>query len=355
MAATLTQTSILARKIIRFSIYGLLALIFGRVLVSLGTQAYKVWFPAPLEPPTAGFGVLPSMDLPSQSASSSLNLTIETADGRLPTLPRLVKVYVMPKATASLLSLDVARTKATGLGFSSVGFPVSDTVYTFPNAFSPASLTMNIVSGDFSVSYDVTAKPELLTTRPPDSPDAAGLAKTFFSRAGVLPADISGPTTTQFLKADNGSLVPVVSLSQANFVKVNLFRKSFDGYSSLPTNPSEANIWLILSGSGKREDQVVSATYHYQTVNENQFETYPTKSVDQAYQDLLNGKGGIARVQGVDKSSDVTIRRIYLAYFDPPDEANYYQPIVVFEGDVGENFGGFIAYVPAITDEYYNQ
>lgn len=355
MAATLTQTSILARKIIRFGIYGLLALIAGRILINLGAQAYKVWFPAPPEPPTVGFGILPAMQLPNHTASSSLNLKIETADGRLPTLPRLVKVYVMPKPSASLLSLDVARTKASGLGFSNLGLPISDTVYNFPNVKSSASLTMNIVSGDFSVSYDVSTKPEILADRPPATEDAISAAKTFLSRAGVLPADINGPATAQYLKADNGALAPVVSLSEANFVKVNLFRKSFDGYSSLPSNPSEANIWLILSGAKAREDQVVSATYHYQGVSEDQFQTYPTKSVDQAYQDLLNGKGGIARLQGGDKSSDVTIRRIYLAYFDPPSDANYYQPIVVFEGDVGETFGGFIAYVPAITDEYYSQ
>lgn len=355
MAATLTQTSITARKIIRFGIYGLIALIIGRVGLNIGTAIYKVWFPKPPEPPSVGFGVLPEMQLPSQTAATNLNLKIETADGRLPTLPRLVKVYFMPKPASSLLSLDVSRSKAGALGFSSFGQQVSEVVYTFPNPKSPSQLTMNIVTGNFSISYDTNAKPEVLAARPPTGEEAVTAAKAFLSRAGILPEDISGPSGHQYLKVEDGVLKSVVSLSQATFVKVNLFRKSYDGYASLPANLNESNIWLIVSGLRAREDQIVSAEYHYQAVSEDQFETYPTKSVEQAYEDLLNGKGGIARLKGVEESGDVTIRRIYMAYFDPSEEADFYQPIVVFEGDVGDEFGGFVAYVPAVADEYYGE
>jgi hypothetical protein len=37
-----------------------------------------------------------------------------------------------------------------------------------------------------------------------------------------------------------------------------------------------------------------------------------------------------------------------MAYYDPDVLSQYFQPIVVFEGD-----GGFVAYVPAVTAEYY--
>jgi len=43
-------------------------------------------------------------------------------------------------------------------------------------------------------------------------------------------------------------------------------------------------------------------------------------------------------------AGQVTIRNIYLAYFEPVTLTNYLQPIFVFEGD-----NNFVAYVPAIS------
>jgi len=39
---------------------------------------------------------------------------------------------------------------------------------------------------------------------------------------------------------------------------------------------------------------------------------------------------------------------VYLAYYDAGVPTDYYQPIIVFEGDQD-----FLAYVPAIASEYY--
>ena len=67
-----------------------------------------------------------------------------------------------------------------------------------------------------------------------------------------------------------------------------------------------------------------------------------------AFSELQNGQAYIANL-GLNKDDDVLkIRRVYLAYFDPDIVTEYYQPIYVFEGD-----NGFIAYLPAVTPDYY--
>ena len=41
---------------------------------------------------------------------------------------------------------------------------------------------------------------------------------------------------------------------------------------------------------------------------------------------------------------------MYLAYYDPDVHADFYQSVIVFEGD-----NNFTAYVPAIADQFYEQ
>ncbi|KKQ73667.1 MAG: hypothetical protein US95_C0050G0001, partial [Candidatus Woesebacteria bacterium GW2011_GWB1_38_5] len=44
---------------------------------------------------------------------------------------------------------------------------------------------------------------------------------------------------------------------------------------------------------------------------------------------------------------NIVIRKVYLAYYDPDQYTEYYQPVIVFEGD-----DDFTAYVSAIIDDY---
>ncbi len=82
-----------------------------------------------------------------------------------------------------------------------------------------------------------------------------------------------------------------------------------------------------------------------------QNETYDWKRKDapwpadeEAWNDLKMGNYWPASDVETNK---VTIRNMYLAYFEPISLTNYLQPIYVFEGD-----GKFAAYVPAVTDNF---
>ena len=97
-----------------------------------------------------------------------------------------------------------------------------------------------------------------------------------------------------------------------------------------------------------KDQQIIAAEYHYHPVDETQFSTYPIKTPTEAFDELQTGTPFIAD-KGVNKDgANLKIRRVYLAYFDPEEETDFYQPIYVFEGD-----NGFTAYVPAVTSNYY--
>jgi len=347
--ASLTNISITSRKTIRYGIYFIIFLMVGRVFLSWGVKLYKRVFPAPPPPPTVKYGRLTKIPFPANSAKVNLTYILETAEGGLPTnIPTQAKVYFMPKSSANLLSLDSAKGKATALGFTSTPQKISDTIYKFTNPGHPVTLQMNIITNTFSISYDLTTDRSPIDQRPPVAEVAASKYESFLSEAGLLPPDLTGSITHDFLKISNGELISALSLSEANFVKINLFRKNYDDLPSLTGNPNQANVWAIISGSSTQAQQVIASEYHYHPIDESQFATYPIKTPQEAFTELQNGQAYIADL-GINKDGNsVKIRRVYLAYFDPEADTEYFEPIYVFEGD-----NGFIAYLPAVTTEYY--
>ncbi len=344
--ATLTQTSIYSRKIIRFGIYAIIFLIIARFAFLGGSKLYRSAYPAPPPDPTVTFGTLPSLLFP-ETPRPELNLTLETLEGDLPEFIDQTKVFFMPKTPANINALELAQQQAITLGFKPEGQEIVETVFLFPHRTAPSSLISNIVSGIFSISYDLRANPSALEKIPPSSEVATSLIKSYLARAGLLEDDLSGPVTHEFIKIEEGLFVPTVSLSEADLIKVNLYRKSFDELPAIAADPNEANVWFMLSGASDRGDQVIASEYYYYPIDEQTFSTYPIKTAQQAWDELKSGGGFIASV-GDNEDGNVTIRRVYIAYYDTGQYAEFLQPIVVFEGD-----NGFVAYVPAVTSEFY--
>ncbi len=347
---TLTQAAITARKIIRYFIIFLVFLIIGRIILGFALGIFNQLFPAPPPPPTLSFGSLSPIPFPKNDNLPKLQYALQTATGDYPKLSTQAKVYYMPKPGASLNSLEDAKRKAAALGFISDPVAVSQTLYKFANPLVPSAFQINIVTGVFSISYDLAKDPSPLSTRPPAPEIAVSSVENFLASANLLPNDISsGLPSHDFLKIQNQQLAPAISLSEASIIRINLFRSKYDKLPSLPPHPTMGNIWFLTSGSNQREKQILEGEYHYFPVDQTQSGTYPIKTPKEAYDDLVNGKGYIADL-GVNPNGNITIRKIYLAYYDPDVQTDFFQPIMVFEGD-----NGFVGYVPAVTNAYYLQ
>lgn len=351
MAANLTDVAIKARKGIKFGIFFLIFIAFMNLLWRTFLRIKPLLFPEPPPPPTVGFDILEPLPFPVPiEPLPQFEYKIETATGSLPVFPQSMPVYFIPKAIATLDSEDSAKAKSAAMGFSVGPTIFSSTIHRFKNPSYPSTLEMNIINGTFSISFNLAADPSPTLSPPPDANSAAQSAKNVLSKASILPEDLTVVGKPEFLSVEGQNLVNALALSEADFVKVNLFRKAFGEkgeYPSLPPSKNEANVWFIISGAKDEGRQVIAAEFHYFPIDETLVETYPIKTAAQAVNDLKEGRAHIANL-GLNKDGKVTIRRIYLAYFDPNTSAQFYQPIIVFEGD-----REFAAYIPAISADYY--
>lgn len=345
--ATLTEASIGSRKGIRYAIYSIIAIIILRSLLLGAISLYKTVFPPPPEPPTVSFGKLTKLPLPNMD-KINLTFTLETAEGGIPQFPAKSNVYFMPKQISNLLSLDLSQDKANRLGFNIDAQQMSDTTFKFYHKNSPASLEMDIINGTFSLSYDLNADPTPLTFRPQQPEVARNSIKNFLSAASLYPTDLEGGIFKHtFLKTQSGGFIPALSLSDANLVRIDLFRKNYDNLPTVTKNPEEGNVWFLVSGVRERGKEVLAGEYHYFPVDETQVATYPIKTGETVWQEFVNGNYYLASNGSAVEGDNIKIRKIYLAYYDAGVYTEFFQPIFVLEGDKD-----FVAYIPAVTAEY---
>jgi hypothetical protein len=338
----------MTRKAIRYGIFLVISLIVLRIVWGISVTVFRIFFPKPPPAPTVAFDKLPKLPFPEKINPQNLTFTLETPEGGFPKLAQQAKVYLMPKVSPNLLSSDAAREKASELGFSPNETEVSETVYRFSHKSSPATLEINIISGVFSISYNLKSDPSPLDKRPPTSEAASNLVKSFLGSADLMSDDLTGPITYDFLKLEGDKFISALSLSESQLVKVYLFRKSYDELPSLTSDPDKANVWFIVSGDTSKVKGVLAGQFHYFPVDENKSSTYPLKTSEEAWNELTAGKEYIAKL-GTNKEGDnIKIRRVYLAHYDPGLPVEFFQPIIVFEGD-----RGFTAYVPAVNSTYY--
>jgi hypothetical protein len=306
-------------------------------------------FPKPPPPPTVAFGKLPKLPFPEKYKAEGLAYKLETIDGKLPTFIDQLPVYFTPEPVTNIRSLDSAREKASRLNFNPVGETIVQNipnVYIFKRNNSSALLTINIITGIFSISYDLSTDPSIYRYRPDSETGAIESVKQYLSQGGVDAPDLTGKPNTVLLKIENGKLIKAISLSESNFIKVSLFRKNIlyleNEYISVSQDYPEGNVWFLTNGSG-----VFAGEFHYYKIDEGKFGTYPIKNSQTAWDELSSGKAYISNIDNINEKS-ITIRNVYIGYYDAGQYTEYYQPVYVFEGD-----NNFFAFVPAITDEYY--
>jgi hypothetical protein len=347
--ATLTETAYYTRRVIK---YGTLALIFFIIFKYAFGVVSNVWrqlHPPPPPPPTVAFGKLPAIVFPEQQNLPKLSYRLETIQGRVPELEKIGKVYFMPHPAPNLLAFDRAKEAAKKMGFTAPPRSVSPTVYQWSNqATPPTTLEMNIVNGNFTMRYAYENDQALFNqTNLPSTEQAATEAKNFLGTNKLLTDDLkAGRVEFAYLRFAPPTLITAISLSEADFVRVNIFRADQDELRILPPDPKNALVSFLFSGSREVGKRILEVNYTHYPLEKNTLATYPLKTSTQAWSELQSGGGYIANL-GQNEKGEITIRRVYLAYFDTETPQSFLQPIFVFEGDQE-----FFAYVAAVSPEW---
>ncbi len=349
----LSQTAHYTRKFIKFSLIALAAII---VLVP-ATRAFRSYWeerhPQPPPPPNLALGKIPPLDFGSENYQKDhLSFSLQTIDGNLPNLGTQARVYFIPILGPKFFDEDKTRETAAALGFSRELGKISSTRFAFSNTETGATLKIDTINNNFEINYPWENKPFFVNSQGPGQAQALRVVQNLLGKAKMWPEDIDPQKTTYlFLKYDSKTqqLTQTVSLSESQLLKINLRRADLDDRPIMPPNPNEANISFIVTSSSGHQ-QFIFGKYLRYPINYDRFGTYPIKSSVTAWEELNSGQGFIARLGNNDQDKSITIRNIYLAYFDPEVPQSFLQPIFVFEG-----LNDFLAYLPALDPSVVSQ
>jgi len=349
--ASLTETAQMARKTIKVGGLGLIVVLLLRFGLFAYNSYLRVANPPPPPPPTVAFGKLPSINFPKK-LHPELTLRLETPTGGTPNLGDRAEVYLMPTFRSNLLALDQAKVTAKKMNFRGEAREITERRYKWENnEFLPSILEMDIINGSFLLKRNWQADPTILSEKQlPGKEQTSVEAEAFLRRAGLMTEEMeSARTEISYLTFSAGQYVEAVSLSEADFVQVDLFRPDIDEQPVLPEDPEKGIIRIIFSGARESEKRVVQAEYNYFPVDAEQKTTYPIKTASQAWRELQTRQGYIANA-GDNLNGVVPIRSIYLGYYDGSESQGFLLPIIVFEGD-----NDFYGYVQAITNEWLEE
>ncbi len=346
---TLSDATSYGRKALLFIGIGTVTYLILRMLLIAAVNYYKAMNPPPPPPPTVGFGRLPVIVFPSMSEEDlSKEYTLETARNRLPEFPDRAKVFEMEIPSPSLLADEKARKIASKYGFSDEPEMLDVNNYRWIKYGSLESIfEINLINYNFSLITDYHSRPELISVKKlPDKHEAVQAVKSYLKRSDSLPEDVATASgDVSYVRVLAGELLPAVSLSDANFVQVDINRVPVDNHIAMYTPEGTTGVVsAVISGALEGDDRIVQLDYRYQPTKSGSVHTYPLKPITQAWKELQSGEGYIA--SGVDLKK-VTIRDVVLGYYEGFEEQSYLQPIYVFSGDED-----FLAYIHAIDSKY---
>lgn len=342
---SLTQVASSARKGIAVGAITVVVLIVGRIFLDSFTAYWAATHPTPPPPPTRGFGILPKLAFP-QNVGTPTSYKLEVPSSRRSIPGDRAKVFFMPTQRPSLLALDRAKKEAANLGYIVDPTPITQSIYRFSRSQPlPSSLDYNIINGTFAQKLDWQSDPTFLQTKTLQTEDdAIASVRSLLSGASLLETDLAtGSAKVTYLKASADGYTPAVSLSESDFLQIDLFRTGIDDtYDIMTEEPTKGAVRVIMTGNPDRSLQYASVEYNYLPIDYASVETYPIIMPSQAFDALRSGKGYVASMPN-NQTTDVVIRDIRLAYYDSATAQEYLQPIYVLSGD-----GDFAAYVPAI-------
>ncbi len=348
--ATLTEISVMSRKLI-FWIIGVVALlIFLRILFAVFVNYYKATHPRKTPPPNMLFGKLPNPKFPNTMVTSSgYSFVLQTIEGKPPDATMAAKVYFMPKKLPSLLAPQKAREVAKKFNFTADPQVLTSTQYRFTDSETDRVLDLDIVNLNFQYTYNYSTNQEIFQKTVTDNADQIIGQLQSFSSGQIDPIFFNDQANVTYLlyESSTKSFNPVTKRVNANSSRIDLFRNNVDGYALLPPGFSKSYTYALTSSSSDMMKKYLKISYFFWPISFDNFGTYPLRTATQAWEEFNSGNGVIAQLGENQKNKPIIVRKIYLAYYDSGLSENYLEPIFVFEGD--NNFAG---YVPAISVDW---
>lgn len=350
--ANLTDVSIGTRKLMIIGVFLFIGYLILKTLWGAFVVYYKATHPVAPPPPNVRFGKLPPPKFATSLSTSGMKFTLDNVDGKPPESTNAARVYSMPKKMPTLLAAEKAKAFANKLNFINEPELISSTLYRYTDPVDPLrTLELDITTLNFKLKYDYLKKTEIFTNTNSIQKDQSATEVKNFIQSNNLFDDsiIKGKITSDPLVYDDliKGFAPASSISTANTVRVNFFRSDIDKWKVLPPQFNKSYNYGLFTPSLLVNSHILEISYTFWPIAFDDFATYPIKTGAQAWQDMTDGYAWVVNLGNNNKNMNVSIRNIYLAYYDNSEPQNYLQPIYVFEGDKN-----FAAYLPAIPPEW---
>ena len=296
------------------------------------------------------FDKIPAPKIESVANSSDFSLIMDTLDGsaNVENATSAAKVYFIPQQNASFGFLSKIYSMATAVGIDTdiTQHRLMDKTAIFDDG--KRKLTIDIRTFNYIFEYKVSDNDDIgVAEILPSEAAIISDATTFLSSSGRYPTLLSqGDKGVSYIKFDPSTLevTPLKTAENANAAEVNAYLPDLNGIPVVSSNYySSQNYVLTLLGSNSRK--IVRAQVQHFERSAEQVGLYPIRSSQSAWEALQSGEGVV--VSSLNTSGEVKIRKVFLAYFDPPNYQEYFQPVYVFLGD-----DEFVGYVPAITPDF---
>jgi len=349
---SLTETSYLTRRIIKYSFLAIVALLLIRSGWGIFKQYWRARHPLPSTPPDVAFGKLEAIQFSSGKEKPQKGFILQTVSGDLPKMPDQAKVFFVIPQENQLLALEKTNQLAKNLGFSSSPEKIREDLYRYRNQSLKTILTINPLTKTFFFQYPYLQDQTLITLSLPPQKEIIDAAKGFLEKTGRNHDDLLPEKAKVVLwKITPNGKQPAPSLSEANLAQVNFFREDIENqYHIYPQDLKNSNVSVLVSGDSHGNREIVEVKYTYFYIDKEKSATYPLKPISQAWEELKSKDYHLAKLDSQPTSNNIPIRQIYLAYLDPHYPTNFLQPIYVFEGDYG-----FFGFVPAISIEWVSE
>lgn len=352
---TLTELSYYFRKIAPFAILGCIVVFILYYSVQLLILLTQLKGPTVEEQKlviNTAFGPIPKPIIGEGTSSAGFQMTLDTIDGVPIVASPTANVYFLPKSPARFGFRENVYVMAKNLGIDTAftDFKLNGDIATFTDTAN--KLSVNITNYNFDYEYNMlkSETERLSNSTIPSEKAISEKAVELFSKIGRYPAELArGKTNIVYLayNPESEALTVVDSPDNANMVEVDFYRADISELPVVSPRYFNSQNYVILL-FGDTDYKVVKAKVSFYEKSEEQTGIYPLKTGQQAWEDFSNGKGTV--VSFSPGASQISVKKMYLAYFDPAIQQDYLQPVFVFLGD--NNFAG---YLPAIDDEFLKE
>ncbi len=349
---SLTEASYYFRKIAPFAILGgivIFIIYYGIQLIILLVQLQQPPATPVSQIVNPVFGAIPRPIIANATPSAGLTYILDTIDGVTVSASPAANVYFLPKAPARLGFKENVFLMAKNLDVNTelANYERQGDSAVFTDAKNRFVVDVNSYNFDYEYLYLANENERLAEAYIPSADTINEKAVEILSKVGRYPAELArGKRNIVYLafNPQTDELTVVDKPENANLVEVDFYREDIDSLPAASPRYYNSPNYLVLLFDNQGH-KVVKAKVSFFDRSTEQIGVYPLKTGDQAWEEFTSGNGYI--VSGGDGLSQVNIKRMFVAYFDPDVAQDYLQPIYVF---MGEN--NFVGYTPALTNEY---